>query len=57
MLEDASLLCYDKFINFKKLDFNLKLLKVLKQSANKCLENWRAVLYKTFLCYYFKIKK
>ena len=57
MLEDASLLCYDKFINFKKLDFNLKLLKVLKQSANKCLENWRAILYKTFLCYYFKIKK
>ena len=55
MLGDVTLLCYDKFI--KKLDFDLKLWKVLKQSANKCIENWRVILYKTFLCHDSKIKK
>ena len=57
MLEDASLLCNDKFFNFKKLDFNLKLWKFLKQSAKECLENWHAILSKKFLCYDSKIRK
>ena len=55
MLEDASLLCNDKFLHFKKLDFNLKLWKILKQSANKCFENWHEILHKTILCYDSKI--